>query len=108
MDIKALERMLAQGQESAMLRFTLGHACFREELWDEAIQHYARALELDPTYSAAWQSLGDARAKAGEAQEAVRQTYADGLEAARERGDMQVVRVLEARLRKLDRRADNN
>lgn len=104
MNIEALERMLAQGQESAMLRFTLGNACFREERWDEAIEHYQRALTLDPAYSAAWQALGDARAKAGEADAVVRQTYADGLEAARERGDMQVVRVLEARLRKIDRR----
>lgn len=107
MDINALERMLEQGQESAMLRFTLGNACFREQRWAEAIDHYARALELDPAYSAAWQSLGDARAKAGEREDTVRQTYADGLEAARERGDMQVVRVLEARLRKIDRRRGN-
>ena len=97
--------MLEQGQESAMLRFTLGNACFREQRWDEAITHYQRALALDPTYSVAWQSLGDARAKAGVADAEVRQTYADGLNAARERGDMQVVKVLEARLRKIDRRS---
>ncbi len=104
MDIEALERMLEQGRESAMLRFTLGNACFREERWDEAISHYQRALTLDPAYSAAWQSLGDARARAGVPDDEVRQTYADGLDAARERGDMQVVKVLEARLRKIDRR----
>ncbi len=104
MDIEALERMLARGQDSPMLRFTLGNACRKEGRLEDAIGHFTAAVGQDPAYSPAWQALGRAQEKAGD-REAALATYRQGLAAARDKGDMQVVRAQEVFVRRLERAA---
>lgn len=106
MDIAALERMIDRGQDGAMLRFTLGNACAGAGRWPEAAGHYARALDYDPAYSAAWQALYKALDRSGAPARALREVAEQGVATAREQGDMQVVRALEARLRRLGGSAD--
>jgi len=101
MDTDKLEAMLARGQESAMLRYTPGNTYAKARDWSTAETHFAAAVALDPQYSAAWQGLFRARQRGGTGPEVLRETAASGLEAARAQGDMQVVRSLEAQLRKL-------
>lgn len=96
----ALENMLARGKDSAMLRLTLAQAYEQEQDYPRALQHLEKALEQDPGYSAAWKSLGRVQLAQGEPEHA-RATWERGLEVARERRDMQVVRELEVFLRKL-------
>ncbi|HKJ94544.1 MAG TPA: tetratricopeptide repeat protein [Gammaproteobacteria bacterium] len=103
MDIDALERMLARGQDSPMLRFTLGNAYAGRKEHDRAEVHYRRAVELDPGYSAAWQALGRMQERLGDHAAAL-ETFRRGLDVARERGDMQVVRALEVFVRRLEKR----
>lgn len=102
MDINALEKMLARGQDSAMLRLTLGKAYTRSGEKDTAVHHLREAVRLDPDYSAAWKELGRVLAKTGCDEEALK-TYRQGLEVAERRGDMQVVRELKVFIRRLER-----
>lgn len=60
--IDNFEAMLARGQDSEMLRYTLGNAYLAAEQFPDAIQHLQKAVELKPDYSAAWRQLGKALA----------------------------------------------
>ncbi|WP_435103153.1 tetratricopeptide repeat protein [Arhodomonas sp. AD133] len=102
MNIDALEAMLARGQDSAMLRLTLGNAYAKAGDSERAESHLRAAVTQDAGYSAAWRALGRLQQKAGEL-DAAAESYRQGLTAARERGDMQIVRELEVRLRRLER-----
>ncbi len=102
MNIDALEAMLARGQDSAMLRLTLGNAYAKSGNNERAEAHLRAAVDQDAGYSAAWRALGRLQQKAGEP-DAAAESYRRGLAAARERGDMQIVRELEVRLRRLER-----
>jgi Tfp pilus assembly protein PilF len=95
-----LENMLARGKDSAMLRLTLAQAYQREQDHGRAILHLERALEQDPHYSAAWKLLGQVQLAQGQP-DLARATWERGLDVARERRDMQVVRELEVFLKKL-------
>jgi predicted Zn-dependent protease len=106
MDIDALEKMLAAGRDSAMLRFTLGAAHARQGRHAEAIAHLSEAVRQDPGYSAAWQALGRAREATGDEERAL-DSYRRGLEAAKGKGDMQVVRALQVFIRRLEKRRGN-
>lgn len=100
-DINNLEGMLESGQDTALLRFTLGNAFIRKEKFEEAVDHLARAVELDPGYSAAWKAYGRALAALGKSGEAA-EVYRKGLEVARGKGDMQAVREMEVFLKRLE------
>jgi len=101
-DMVKLEAMLAAGQDSALLRYTLGITLFRERRFAEAIAHLARAVELDPAYSAAWKLYGRSLLESGDA-DAARTVLDRGLEVARERGDMQALREMTVFRRRLEK-----
>ena len=102
--VERFESMLAAGRESPMLRLTLGTEYLKREDSGSAIRHLARAVDLDPDYSAAWQHLGRAferAARTGEAAAAWRR----GIDAADRRGDAQAAKVMRVWLRRLERRS---
>lgn len=91
--VRNLEALLAQGRESAMLRFSLGSEYLKlGEHW-VAVYQLKRALELDPNYSAAWKVLGKALTEAGLPGEAL-ETYRKGIAAAERRGDKQAAKEM--------------
>jgi predicted Zn-dependent protease len=98
--IENFEAMLASGQDSALLRYTLGGAYLKEQRHVPAIEHLRKAVELDPEYSAAWKSLGRALAEAGEHEEAVG-AYRQGIEVAERRGDKQAAKEMAVFLKRL-------
>lgn len=102
MDINALEAMIARGQDSAMLRLTLGRAYRAAGELAVAERHLAEAVRQQPDYAAAWKSLAQCQQAASRDAEA-RESFRQGLEAARANGDMQLVREMEVFLRRLDR-----
>ncbi|MGR8918537.1 MAG: tetratricopeptide repeat protein [Gammaproteobacteria bacterium] len=102
--IERLEQMLRDGQDSAMLRFSLGNAYLAEEP-GHAAEHLARAVELDPAYSAAWKLLGRALADSGRDDEAM-DAYRRGIEVAEGRGDMQAAKEMRIFLKRLEKAAD--
>ena len=69
-----LEKILACGEDSALLRFALGAEYLKAGELDKAIQHLGIAVTIDPDYSAAWKLLGKGQGEAGLA-EVARETY---------------------------------
>ena len=51
-DPKTLEALLTKGNDSALLRFSLGDAYLRKGNPEKAVEHLAIAVELDAGYSA--------------------------------------------------------
>ncbi|MBI2970385.1 MAG: tetratricopeptide repeat protein [Gammaproteobacteria bacterium] len=100
-DTNRLEAMLAK-EETALLRFTLGGAYLREKRFEEALRHLARAVELDPGYSAAWKLYGRCLVECGQKDQA-RTIYDRGIAVARERGDMQAAREMAIFRKRLER-----
>ncbi|WP_461520298.1 tetratricopeptide repeat protein [Porticoccus sp.] len=95
-----LETMLAQGKDSAMLRFGLGSAYCNEKRYEQAIPHLQQCLALDPSYSAAYKLLGRALMKQGQFVQA-QQIFTTGLEKAILAGDKQTEREISVFLKKL-------
>jgi len=99
-----LERLLERGDDSALLRFSLGNACRRDGELEAAIAHLRAAVERDPGYSAAWKALGGALADAGE-RDGAREAWREGIAVAEHRGDKQAAREMQVFLRRLERAA---
>ena len=96
-----LESMLAAGRDDALLRFTLGNAYLGEDP-ARAAEHLARAVELDPGYSAAWKSYGKALAADGRVEDAI-EAYREGIETANRNGDIQAAKEMGVFLKRLER-----
>ena len=100
-----LEAMLADGRDSALLRFSLGQACLAEDDAGVAVSHLEAAVRQDPAYSAAWKLLGKARLEAGDAAGAG-EAWREGIDVANKRGDVQARREMEVFLKRLARAGD--
>jgi predicted Zn-dependent protease len=99
--VENLEAMLAAGREDALLRFSLGSAYLKDQP-ALAAEHLARAVELNPEYSAAWKIYARALAASGHDDEA-RKAYALGIAAAKRNGDIQAAKEMTVFLRRLER-----
>lgn len=101
--IENLEKMLAAGKDSALLRFSLGNAYLQQQNSDanqDAIRHLCEAVKLDANYSAAWKLLGKAYAAASETSNAVA-AYREGIRAAEANGDKQAAKEMAVFLKRL-------
>jgi Tfp pilus assembly protein PilF len=99
--VENLEAMLATGRDDALLRFSLGNAYLKEQP-ERAVEHLARAVELDPEYSAAWKIYAKALAAAERENEA-REAFARGIAAANRNGDIQAAKEMGVFLRRLEK-----
>ena len=99
--VENLESMLAAGRDDALLRFSLGNAYLKDRP-ALAAEHLARAVSLNPEYSAAWKLFGKALTAAGREDEA-RRAYESGIAAAERNGDIQAAREMRVFLRRLER-----
>ena len=100
--IDNLEKMLAAGQDSALLRYGLGGECLKLQRHADAVLHLRKAVELDPGYSAAWKLLGKALTQAGNTSGAM-QAYRQGIEVAEKKGDKQAAREMQVFLKRLEK-----
>ena len=98
--IDNLEKMLAAGQDSALLRFGLADAYLKSGAPDMARRHAARALEQDRNYSAAWKVYAKALTELGETEKAVA-AYEEGINIAEAKGDKQAVKEMSVFLKRL-------
>jgi len=104
--IETFEAMLARGQDSEMLRFTLGNAYFQVDQYSEAVMHLQKAVELKPDYSAAWKMLG--RSLVGDEQlEAAKAAFDQGEEIAEANGDKQTAKEINVFRRRVIKALDN-
>ena len=56
---------VADSREDATAQVEFGISVARAGLWDEATYRWQRAVEIDPTYAAAWNNLGIAYEQKG-------------------------------------------
>ena len=101
--VQRFEGLLAAGKDSPMLRLALGTEYLKRDEADSAIRHLARAVDLDPDYSAAWQHLGRAFERVERPGDAAA-AWRHGVDAAERRGDAQAGKVMRVWLRRLERR----
>jgi len=97
-----LELMLQRGQDSPLLRFSLGSECLKEGDHPAAVGHLREAVRQNPAYSAAWKKLGEAHAAAGAPEQAA-DVYRRGIGIAQAEGDVQAAREMQVFLRRLER-----
>ena len=100
--IQNLERMLASGKDSALLRFSLGNEYLKLGQAETAANHLQRAVAQDPGYSAAWKMLGKALV-AAERQEDALEAYRQGIAVAESRGDMQAAKEMTVFARRIEK-----
>ena len=99
--LERFEAMLAQGKDSALLRFSLGMQYLKRDP-ARAAEHLRSAVAQDRDYSAAWKLLGKALADAGRREEAI-EAYRAGIEAAGRKGDKQAAKEMTVFLRRLEK-----
>jgi predicted Zn-dependent protease len=91
--LETFEKLLAQGKDNALLRYSLGNEYLKLGRSDEAIAHLKAALAFDPRYSAAWKVLGKAQHDSGSLAEAL-ETYRLGIANAEAKGDIQAAKEM--------------
>jgi len=98
--LENLEAMLAAGQDNPLLRFTLGNILLKQGDAQGSVEHLQQAVKQDPGYSAAWKVYGKALQALGDNEGAI-QVYEKGIEAARQKGDIQAVKEMQVFLKRL-------
>ena len=91
--IDKLEKMLADGRDNALLRFSLGNEYSKLGQFEQAAMHLQQAVVHDPNYSAAWKLLGKALNEAGQLPEALT-AYQSGIAVAEKKGDKQAAKEM--------------
>ena len=91
--IDKLEKMLADGRDNALLRFSLGNEYSKLGQFEQAAMHLQQAVVHDPNYSAAWKFLGKALNEAGQLPEALT-AYQSGIAVAEKKGDKQAAKEM--------------
>ncbi len=99
-----LETMLQRGQDSPLLRFSLGSECLKDGDVVVAIGHLREALEQNPAYSAAWKLLGEAYTRSG-APDRAAEVYRKGIETAMAKGDVQAAKEMGVFLRRIEKQS---
>ena len=97
--IEHFEAMLADGQDNALLRFSLGSAYLKSGDYPRAVTHLARAIELDGDYSAAWKHYASALVRNGQRDAAIT-AYEAGIAVAEKNGDIQAAREMKVFLKR--------
>ncbi len=103
--IESLLAMLERGQDSALLRFSLGSEYLGSDEHILAAEHLQHAVELDPNYSAAWKLLGKALSRQNCNAEAI-DAYRKGIEVAEANGDRQAAKEMTVFLRRLQKESN--
>ncbi len=101
--VENLEKMLASGNDSALLRYSLGIEYQKKGDLDASAMHLLSAVEQDAEYSAAWKAYGKVLVEAGREKEA-EQTYLTGIEVAERNGDIQAAREMKVFLKRIHNR----
>jgi predicted Zn-dependent protease len=103
--LASFEKMLAAGKDGALLRYSLGNEYLKAGETARAVEHLARAVALDPKYTAAWKLYGKALAGAGRTADALA-AYREGIAVAHARGDKQAEKEMTVFARRIERGRD--
>lgn len=98
-----MEKMLAQGRDSALLRYGLGNEYLKVGQPEAAARHLQEAVRQNPDYSAAWKLLGKALAETHALAQA-REAYRQGISVAEARGDIQAAKEMKVFMKRVEKR----
>lgn len=101
--LENFERMLEQGRDSALLRYSLGNEYLKADNPCNAVVHLREAVRQDPNHSASWKLLGRALTETGELEGALA-AYRDGIAVAERKGDIQAAKEMQVFARRLQKR----
>ncbi|HEV7308566.1 tetratricopeptide repeat protein [Ensifer sp.] len=99
---QVLEKLLLEGKDDALLRFTLANACLQDGECETALAHVQRAIAHNPNYSAAWKLQGAILHKLGRFEEAL-DVWRKGRTVAEQNGDLQAAREIGVFVKRLER-----
>jgi predicted Zn-dependent protease len=100
--VDAFEAMLQRGQDSPLVRYSLGNEYYKLEQYDKSVEHLKKAVEQDPKYSGAWKLLGKALAHARRKEEA-KHAFQQGIAVAQGKGDIQAAKEMTVYLNRLQK-----
>ncbi len=100
--IDTFEKMLAGGNDNALLRYSLGNEYLQAGNLDTAVTHLHKAVELDPNYSAAWKLYAKSLNDNGDVPGAIN-AYEQGIKVAEQNGDIQAVKEMKVFLKRLNK-----
>ena len=92
-----MEAMLQEGQDNALLRFTMGSAFLKHQKYQQAIEQFKMAVEIKPDFSSAWLLYAKAMLGAGEIR-AAREIIASGIKVANKTSDEKTAAELQTLL----------
>ena len=99
--LKKLKAELENGEDTALLRFSLGSAYLKKRELSDAIEHLSKAVEMDDGQATSWKLLGQAYASNEQYIEA-RDAFDKSLELAESKGNHFIVKELKNFLARLD------
>jgi tetratricopeptide (TPR) repeat protein len=100
--LASFERMLASGKDSALLRFSIGNEYAKAGDWPSAVEPLAKAVAMDPQFTAAWKIYGRALQENGRPREALA-AYRAGIDVAARKGDRQAEKEMQVFARRIER-----
>ena len=98
--IESFEKMLSQGRDNPLLRFSLGSEYLKCGDCMQAVVHLRAAVLQDSAYSAAWKLLGKSLAQNNDV-DGAREAYTRGIVAAEAKGDKQAAKEMGVFLKRL-------
>ncbi|HEX8979479.1 MAG TPA: tetratricopeptide repeat protein [Parasulfuritortus sp.] len=100
--IDNLEKMLAQGRDNALLRYSLGNEYLKAGEACNAVAQLREAVRQDPNHSASWKLLGRALAETGDLAGAL-DVYRQGIAVAEKKGDLQAAKEMTVFARRIEK-----
>ena len=92
--------LLEKGNDSELLRYSLGNEYLKSKEFENAIVHLEKAIEFNPNYSAAWKLYAKALAESKQIETAI-EAYEKGITIAEKNGDKQAVKEMQVFLKRL-------
>lgn len=100
--LKELLTLLEIGPDNALLRFSIGSTYLKEQDLEHAKLHLAKAVALDPGYSAAWKLYGKTLQQNGE-YELAEVVLMRGIKVANDKGDIQAAKEMSVFLKRVQK-----
>ena len=101
--VESLEKLIGTPRDGSLLRYSLGLEYSKLNQREKAIEHLRKSVELDPSYSAAWRTLGKTLEKEERNTEAL-EAYRNGIAAAQKKGDKQAEKEMTVFARRIEKK----
>ncbi len=100
--LDTFKALLEKGNDNELVRYSLGNEYFKEKDYSQAIIHFKKAIELKPSFSAAWKLYAKTLAENDQVNDAIT-AYEEGIRVAEENGDIQAIKEMRVFLKRLSK-----